>query len=119
LKLVGGAMKGSPLSPERCDELVAEFRKNDPRFMRRAIRGYLQYLDRHGSVASRLREADVPAWVVHGESGDGGITDEERSTLEARPGITVITIPGQSFLTASEEPALVAELVLEALVQTH
>jgi hypothetical protein len=33
------------------DALVAEFHKNDPGVIRRALRLYLQYLDRHGSVA--------------------------------------------------------------------
>jgi hypothetical protein len=55
------------------------------------------------------------ATVVHGERGDGGITAEERSTLEACPLMTVITIPGASYFTPNEEPALVAGLVVEAL----
>src|SRR5450755_3074267 len=114
-KILGSAVKGSPLPPKRLRELVAELRKNDPRVMRRGIHCYLQYLDRHGSVAPRLCEAGVPAWVVHGERGDGGITDDERRTLEACPRISVITIPGASYLTPNEEPALVAKLVVEAL----
>ncbi|HEY5149546.1 MAG TPA: hypothetical protein VIJ23_06945, partial [Mycobacterium sp.] len=66
--------------------------------MRRSIHRYLQYLDRHGSVAQRLCAAAVPAWVVHGETGDGGITDEERRTLQAYPWIRVVTIPGPQLL---------------------
>lgn len=67
LKIMGAASKGIPLPPARCprpprrarrDVLVAELRKNDPRVVR--IRCYLQYLDRHGSVASRLCQAGVP-----------------------------------------------------------
>jgi pimeloyl-ACP methyl ester carboxylesterase len=105
------------LPPDRRDALVADLRKNDPRIVRRGIRGYLRYLDRHGSVAPRLAAAGVPAWVVHGERGDGGITGEERRTLERCPQITVITIPGASYLTPNEEPALVARLLVEALEQ--
>jgi pimeloyl-ACP methyl ester carboxylesterase len=78
LKMMGPAMKRMPLPPDRGEVLAAEFRRNDPRIVRRAVHCYLQYLDRHGSVASRLCEADVPAWVVHGERGDGGVTDDER-----------------------------------------
>jgi len=113
------AVKESPLPPERSAVLVAELRKNDPRFMRRGIHRYLQYLDRHGSVASRLCTSGVPAWVVHGESGDGGVTDEERRTLQAYPWIRIVTIPGASFFTANEEPALVAGLIAEALQATR
>ena len=115
LKMMGPAMKRMPLPPDRREVLAAEFRKNDPRIVRRAVHCYFQYLDRHGSVASRLCEADVPAWVVHGERGDGGITDDERRTLEACPRIRVITLPGASYFTPNEEPALVAKLVVEAL----
>ena len=117
LKMMGPAMKRMPLPPDRREVLAAEFRRNDPRIVRRAVHCYFQYLDRHGSVASRLCEADVPAWVVHGERGDGGITEDERRTLEASPRIRVITIPGASYFTPNEEPALVAKLLLEALDQ--
>jgi hypothetical protein len=109
LKLIGLAVKDSPLPPDRRDALVAELRTNDPRFVRRGIRWYLRYLDRHGSVASRLGEAGAPAWVVHGESGDGGITDEERRTLEACPQITIITIPGASCLSGRGDHVAVGE----------
>ena len=60
----------------------------------------------------------MPAWVVHGERGDGGITDDERRTLEACPRMRVITIPGASYFTPNEEPALVARLVVGALGQS-
>ena len=115
LKMMGPALKQMPLPPARRDVLAAEFRKNDPRVIRRGVHSYFQYLDRHGSLAPRLCEAGVPAWVVHGQRGDGGITAEERRTLEACPRIQVITIPGASYMTPNEEPALVARLVAEAL----
>ena len=115
LKMMGPAMKRMPLPPVRREVLATEFRKNDPRVMRRINRCYFGYLDRHGSVASRLCAAHVPAWVVHGERGDGGVTDEERRTLEACPRIRMITIPGASYFTPNEEPGLVAKLVAEAL----
>lgn len=117
LKIIGLAVKDSPLPPERRAALVAELKKNDPRVVRRGLRGYLRYLDRHGSVASRLCQAGVMAWIVHGESGDGGVTAEERRTLQACPGLSLITIPGPSWFTASEEPALVAGLILEAVAR--
>jgi pimeloyl-ACP methyl ester carboxylesterase len=56
----------------------------------------------------------VPAWIVHGERGDGGITDEERRTFQACDQIGVVTIPGASYFTPVEEPALVAKLIKEA-----
>ena len=86
--------------------------------MRRGMRAYFQYLDRHGSVATRLAESAVPAWVVHGESGDGGMTGDERRTLQAYAWIRIVTIPGPSFFTPNEEPELVAGLVVDALRAT-
>ena len=117
-RLMRFAVKGSPLPPERSQVLVAELQKNDPTFMRRGMRAYFEYLDRHGSVAARLGEAAVPAWVVHGESGDGGMTEDERRTLQAYAWIRIVTIPGPSFFTPNEEPALVAGLVVDALHAT-
>ena len=95
--------------------LIAELHKNDPRVARRAIHAYLQYLDCHGSVATRLRDSGVAASVVHGERGDGGITNAERRTLESSQRMKLITIPGASYFTPNEQPALVASLVVEAL----
>ena len=114
-RMMRTAVQDSPLPPDRLDELVAELQKNDPQFMRRGIHRYLSYLDQHGSVASRLGASGVPAWVVHGESGDGGVTDAERRTLQAYAQIRILTIPGHSFFTPNEEPALVAALVVDAL----
>lgn len=107
-------LKDSPVRPERRAALTGEFARNDPAAMRRVVHAYLAYLDRHGSVAARLANAGNPAWVVHGESGDGGLTDDERWILRAEPAIRLITIPGPSGLTPVEEPELVAELALEA-----
>ena len=115
LRVVHLAVRNSPLPAERRDELVAVLRRNDPRVMRRGFHAYLAYLARHGSVAERLCHADATAWVVHGEHGDGGVTDDERRTLEACPQIQMITLPGTSFFMPNEEPALVADLVMHGL----
>ena len=112
------AVKGSPLPPERAKVLVRELQKNDPSVMRRGTCAYFAYLDRHGSVVERLCAAAVPTWVVHGESGDGGMTEDERRTLQAYAWIRIVTIPGPSWFTPNEEPALVAGLVLDALHAT-
>ena len=113
-KLLRFAVKGSPLPPERLAVLVSELRER-PR-VHAPRNPPLPALPRpYGSVAARLCASAVPAWVVHGESGDGGMTGEERRTLQAYPWIRIVTIPGSSFFTANEEPALVAGLILQAL----
>jgi pimeloyl-ACP methyl ester carboxylesterase len=115
LKMIGMATKQARVPADRRAELLADFRKNDPRVLRQGIRGYLKFLGRYDSPAVRLCDAGVPTWVVHAEKGDGGLTDDERRTLEARPHTSVITIPGTSYFIANEEPERVAELVVEAL----
>jgi pimeloyl-ACP methyl ester carboxylesterase len=57
----------------------------------------------------------VPAWVVHAEQGDGGLTAAERRTLTACPTTTVVTVPGTSWFLPNEKPELVADLILGAL----
>jgi len=105
------------ISPQIRNELLADFRKNDPRIMRRGLRAYLTYLDRYDSPAARLCDAGVPAWVVHAEKGDGGLTSEERSTLKACPRTTLVTIPGTSYFIPNEESERVAGLLVDALDQ--
>ena len=63
----------------------------------------------------RLCDAGVPAWVVHAEKGDGGLTDDERRILEVCPNTIVLTIFGTSFFLPNEEPERIAELVVQAL----
>jgi pimeloyl-ACP methyl ester carboxylesterase len=118
LKMIGIAVKQARVPADRRAELLADFRKNDPRVMRQGIRAYLRYLGRYHSPAVRLCDAGVPAWVVHAEKGDGGLTDQERRILEACPQTSVITIPGTSYFIPNEEPERVAELVIEALGRT-
>ncbi|HEY2551584.1 MAG TPA: alpha/beta hydrolase [Streptosporangiaceae bacterium] len=119
IKTLGVALRFMPLPGEVRTALAADVRRNDPQAVRRTIRGYFEYLDRHGSVAGRLRDAGVPAWVVHGQRGDGGITDAERATLTSNSQIRIITIPGASYFTPNEEPALVAGLIIDALASSR
>src|SRR6266511_1226327 len=80
LKMIGPAMRSS-LPPERRDALITEPKKNDPRDVSRSTRLYLEYLDRHGSLVPRLCDSGAKAWVVFGERGDVGLSDEERRWL--------------------------------------
>ena len=109
------AVKGSPLPPDRLAELVAELQKNDPEFMRRGIHRYLQYLDRHGSVAHGCaRRRCRPGSSTARPATAGSPT---RSDAPCRPtrGSASSRSPGRSFFTPNEEPALVAGLVVAAL----
>jgi pimeloyl-ACP methyl ester carboxylesterase len=72
LTMIGPAMK-KEVPPARRDVLVADLKNNDPRSRRRQMRAYFEYLDRHGSLAKRLCDAGVPAWVSFGEHGDTGL----------------------------------------------
>ena len=113
LRIIGPAMKSS-LPTGRRDALVAELRKNDPRFLRRQTRSYLEYLDRHGSLVPRLCDSGVPAWVVFGEHDDIGLTGDERGALEASPYVTMVTISDAGHFTLNQKPGQIAELVLSA-----
>ena len=47
----------------------------------------------------------------------GGLTDDERRTLDACPNIEVVTIPGTSFFLPNEESERIAGYVVEALAR--
>jgi len=108
-------VKRIPVSAERQSELRAEFRRNDPRDIRLGLREYLRWLQRGDGRAERLCRAGVPMWIVHAEKGDGGLTADERRTLEACPSAHVVTIPGAVFFLPNEIPERIAALILDAL----
>lgn len=112
---VASMVKRIPASPERQGELRADFRANKPRDMRLALRSYLGWLERSDGRAEQLCRSGVPMWVVHAEKGDGGLTAEERRTLEACPNARVVTIPGEVFFLPNEVPDKIAEVIAAAL----
>ncbi len=117
LKIVGPAMKSS-LPPDRRDALIGELKKNDPRLLRRQTHLYLEYLDRHGSLAQRFCDAGSRAWVVFGAKDDVGLTDDERGVLGAAPHVTLVEIADAGHFTLNQKPSEVAALVLAAVAST-
>ena len=64
---------------------------------------------------SSLCESGVPAWVVFGDHGDVGLRDDERSVLEECPNVTMTVVADAGHLTLNEQPAQIAEIVIEAV----
>jgi pimeloyl-ACP methyl ester carboxylesterase len=112
VKTIGSAMKDE-LPADRLDALVAEMKKSDPRFCRRMVRSYFEYLDRHGSLVPRLCESGVRALVVFGDRSKVGLTPEERRGLEACPAVRLVTVSDSGHLVITDQPARTAELILE------
>jgi pimeloyl-ACP methyl ester carboxylesterase len=100
---------------DRQAELREDFRKNVPRHMQRGLREYVRWLGRHDRPAERLCQAGVPTWIVHAEKGDGGLTDDERQTLEACPSAHLVTLPGHVFFMPNEAPGPIADVIVEAV----
>jgi pimeloyl-ACP methyl ester carboxylesterase len=107
-------VKRIPASPERQAELREDFRKNVPADAQKGLREYLRWLLGGNGRARRLCDAGVPMWIVHAEKGDGGLTDEERRTLEASPHAQLVTVPGHVFFLPNEVPEAIAPVILEA-----
>jgi hypothetical protein len=111
-------IKRTALPADRKRELQEDFRKNVPQDTMRAVRAYVSWLHRQEHPAERLCRAGVPIWIVHAEKGDGGLTDDERRTLEACQHTHVVTIPGNVFFLPNEASARVADVITEAVGQT-
>jgi pimeloyl-ACP methyl ester carboxylesterase len=107
-------VKRIPVSDERRRELREDFGKNVPRHTKRGLREYVRWLHRHEHPAERLCGAGVPSWIVHAEKGDGGLTDDERRTLEACPQVHLVTLPGTVFFAPNEVPEQIAAVILQA-----
>jgi len=107
-------VKRTALPAERKRELQEDFRRNVPQDVRRGLREYGRWLHRQERPGERLCRAGVPAWIVHAEKGDGGLTDDERSALEACPHTHVVTIPGAVFFLPNEASGRIADVIVEA-----
>lgn len=110
-------VKQAGVSPDRQAQLRADFARNDTRDLRRGLQAYLRWLRRDDDPARRLCEAGTPAWVVHAEKGDGGLTQHERAVLEACPSVRVVTLPGRVMFLPNEVPGRIAELTAQALAE--
>ena len=119
LKAMPKAM-GKRFPAEHREALVAAMANNDPRFCRKGVRHYYQYLDAHGSLAPRLCQSRVKSYVVFGDNDEIGLTDEERNGLEACTNVTLITVADATHGLIIEQPARIAELILELVKnKTH
>jgi len=83
--------------------------------MRQGLREYVRWLHRHDRPADRLCQAGVPTWIVHAEKGDGGLTHDERRTLEACPHARLVTLPGAVFFLPNEAPGPIADVIVQAV----
>jgi pimeloyl-ACP methyl ester carboxylesterase len=116
-KGAGSLVKHAPVPAERRAVLQADFARNSTRDMRGGLQAYLRWLHRGDDRARRLCETNVPAWVVHAEKGDGGLTQHERAVLEACRDVRVVTIPGKVFFLPNEVPERIADAVVQALAE--
>ena len=108
------AMRGR-LPEERRGELVAEMKKSDGGLDRRITREYFDYLGRHGSLVGRLCKSGVAAWVVRGDRDEIGLTEDERTGLEACRSVSMVTVPDAAHFVMLDQPSLITELILEVV----
>ena len=99
-------------------DLIEDFKQNRAGDAVRVCGEYLDYIAADRNFAAELAASGSPVWVVHAEEkGDGGLTDAERTTLEAAPNVTLVTIPGAVFLIPDEAPQRTAAVIADALKQ--
>jgi pimeloyl-ACP methyl ester carboxylesterase len=104
------------LPDDRFDELIGEMKRNPRAANRAQVVGFFEYIAEHGGeVASRLATAANPVWLGRGDRDEVGVTDRERSILEAAPQVTLKTIPGAAHFSITDTPHEVAQLVLDLL----
>ncbi len=110
-------VKRAAVPPESQAQLRADFARNNTRDLRRGLQAYLRWLHRDDDPARRLCETGTPAWVVHAEKGDGGLTRHERAVLEACPRVRVVTLPGHVFFLPNDVPERIADVIVQALAE--
>ena len=115
LRLMPLMAKSAKTTEAHKRELLEDVKLNTARDAVRVCSEYLDYIAADRDPAAELAASGQRAWVVHAEKGDGGLTDDERATLEAAPNVTVVTIPGGVFLLPDEVPEQIAEVIAAAV----
>jgi len=117
IRLMPLMARSAKIDPAHKKELIEDLKRNRAAEVVPVCSEYLDYIAADRDPAADLAASGSPAWVVHAEKGDGGLTDAERATLEAAPNVTLVTIPGSVFLLPDEVPQQVAEVISAALAQ--
>jgi hypothetical protein len=117
LRLMPLMVRSTKTTEVHRQELLQDIKMNTARDAVRVSSEYLDYIAADRDPAAELAASGHPAWVVHAEKGDGGLTDDERATLEAAPSVTLVTIPGAVFLLPDEVPQQIAEVIATAVAQ--
>lgn len=111
--LPAGLRRNMP--PARADALATDMATSRPTACRRIVRDYFAYFRRHGSLADRLCDAGVPAWVVRGDRDEVGVTARERRALENCGHVRLVDIPGADHFALVRQPARVADVIVDAV----
>ncbi|MGQ4388806.1 alpha/beta fold hydrolase [Streptomyces sp. SAS_270] len=109
--------RSAKTDPAHKKELIEDLKRNRAADTVPLCGEYLDYVAADRDPAADLAALNNPAWVVHAEKGDGGLTDAERATLEAAPNVTLVTLPGSVFFLPDEAPQQIAEVISAALAQ--
>ena len=117
LRLLPLMARSAKTSARHKSELIEDLKQNRPSDAVRVCSEYLDYIAADRNFAAELASSGNPAWVVHAEKGDGGLTDAERATLQAAPSVTLVTIPGAVFLLPDEAPQQTAAAIADALTR--
>ena len=116
-RLVPMMAKSANAPEQHKKDLIEDLKQNRASDAVRLCGDYLDYIAADRDFAAELAASGNPAWVVHAEKGDGGLTDAERATLQAAPNVTVVTIPGSVFFLPDEAPQKTADVIASALLQ--
>ena len=115
LKLVPLMVRSAKIVEPHKRELIEDLKQNRARDSVRLSAAYLDYIAADRDYAHELATSSSPVWVVHAEKGDGGLTDAERSTLDAARNVTLVTVAGSVFLLPDEAPEQMASVIAEAV----
>jgi alpha/beta hydrolase family protein len=120
LRLLPLMVRSAKIPEPHKRELIEDLKQNTASDAVRVSAEYLDYIAADRDYAAELAASSSPAWVVHAEkSGDGGLTDAERATLDSADNVTLVTVPGSVFLLPDEAPDQTAAVIATALSMRH
>ncbi|MGH2957965.1 MAG: alpha/beta fold hydrolase [Solirubrobacterales bacterium] len=100
------------IRPDRLDMIATDMQRTPSEQNRAVINGYFDHLDKYGTLANRLADAEGEIHFVRGDAESVGFDRDDIRRIVAQENIETHTIENSDHFTMLDNPKAVAELIV-------